>query len=161
MPDRSPRPPGAAGDPLPPCGRRFPEELLSGYLDDALTQSDEQRVRIHREDCVDCRAEVEAMSAVREAARTTRFTLPGEDQWDERPGGGASRLLRGGGWVMLIGWLAAIAGYAAWHLATGGLPVIEKLALFAGVTGGALLFFSALIDRLRALPGDRYQKVKK
>ena len=30
-----------------PCGRAFDEALLSGYLDDALVQGDEQRVRVH------------------------------------------------------------------------------------------------------------------
>ena len=41
------------------CGRTFDDALLSGYLDHALTQADEQRVRIHLEDCATCRMQME------------------------------------------------------------------------------------------------------
>ena len=40
-----------------PCGRTFDGALLSGFLDGALTQADEQRVRVHLEDCETCRAQ--------------------------------------------------------------------------------------------------------
>ena len=70
--------------PLPaPCGRRFPEELLSGYLDRALTQGEEQRVRVHVEDCAACRTLLDELAALRETAMTTRFQIPPDDQWDD------------------------------------------------------------------------------
>jgi anti-sigma factor RsiW len=144
-----------------PCGRRFPEELLSGYLDRALTQGERQRVRVHLEDCAACRELLGELAALRETAMTTEFLIPADDQWDERPRGGLSRVLRGGGWLVVIGWLTAISGFAAWQIATAPESLFEKLLIFGGASGGALLFLSVLVDRLRALPGDRYRRVEK
>lgn len=143
------------------CGRRFPEELLSGYLDRALTQGERQRVRIHLEDCAACRAELAELAALRETAMTTEFVVPADDQWDERPRGSLSSVLRGGGWLLVVAWILAVAGYAAWEVATGPEGPLVKLFVFGGASGAALLFLSVLVDRLRALPIDRYRRVEK
>lgn len=145
----------------PACGRSFPEELISGYLDGALTQTDEQRVRLHLEDCSACRALYDELASLRETTMKTRFVLPADDQWDERPRGAVSRIFRGTGWVLTVAWLVAVAAFAAWQLATGPANALEKLTVFAGVAAVAVLFLSVLIDRLRALPGDRYRRVDK
>lgn len=144
-----------------PCGRRFDEELLSGYLDHALTQGERQRVRLHLEDCPACRAELQEMTALREAAMTTRFAMPSDDQWNEAPRGAGSLWSRRAGWLLVVVWIAAIAGFALWELATGPAALVEKLFVFAGLTGAALLFVSVLVDRLRTWPLDRYRRVPK
>jgi predicted anti-sigma-YlaC factor YlaD len=151
----------AAEEPAAPCGRRFPEELLSGYLDDALTQGEEQRVRLHLEDCAACRALFAELRGMRETTMKTRFVLPADDQWDERPRGSLSRLFRGTGWSLTVAWIAAVALYALWQLAAGPEGALEKLTVFAGLAAVGVLFLSILIDRIRALPGDRYRRVKK
>ncbi len=143
------------------CGRRFPEELLSGYLDRALTQGEEQRVEVHLEDCAACRGLLAELTAMRETAMTTEFMVPADDQWDERPRGRLSLALRGGGWLLVVAWVLAVAGFAAWEVATSPAGPLVKLFVFGGATGAALLFFSVLIDRLRALPIDRYRRVQK
>lgn len=147
--------------PVAACGRNFPEELISGYLDHALTHAEDQRVRIHLEDCAACRAVLAELTALRETAMSTEFVIPADDQWDERPRGRLSWSLRGGGWLVLVAWLVAIGGYAAWQIAVGPESLVGKLMIFGGVSGGALLFFSVLVDRLRAMPGDRYRRVEK
>jgi len=163
MPERdrpTPLPSVPPTDPAP-CGRRFAEELLSGWLDGALTQGDEQRVRLHLEDCTECRARVREMSELREVTMSTRFEVPADDQWDERPRGAVSRWSRGLGWLLLIVWIAAVAGYAAWQVVTGPESLLEKTLFFGGASGVVLLFLSILVDRLRTLPGDRYRGVSK
>jgi len=145
----------------PPCGRRFAEELLSGYLDDALTQGDDQRVRLHLEDCPNCRAQVEEMSKLREVTMSTRFVEPRDDQWDERPRGTASRLSRGVGWLLVVAWLAIVAGFAAWQFATSPEALTLKTFVFAGVLGVVLLFLSVVIDRVKAMKTDRYRGIEK
>jgi anti-sigma factor RsiW len=151
----------AAPDAAARCGRRFPEEQISGYLDGALTQAEEQRVRLHLEDCAACRALHDELATLRETTMKTRFVLPADDQWDERPRGGWSRLFRGTGWTLTVAWIAAVALFAAWQLATGPESPWEKLTAFAGVAAVVVLFASVLLDRLRALPGDPYRGVKK
>lgn len=148
--------PGAA-----PCGRRFAPELLSGYLDGALTQGDEQRVRLHLEDCPLCRAELAELTSLREVTMSTEFPVPPDDQWDESPRGAVSRWSRRTGWLFVIVWALGVAAFVLYELATGPEGLLEKVLVFGGIFGFALLFLSILLDRLRALPGDRYREVKK
>ena len=147
MPETAPGPvprpvprPEATGLAAAAGGRRFPEELLSGFLDGMLTQADEQRVRLHLEDCPSCRAQLAELAALREAALTTRFALPADDQWDERPRTGWSLLTRRTGFVLLIAWFLAVAAAGLWGLATGPGSVFEKVMVLGGLGAAALLF---------------------
>ena len=77
------------------CGRTFDDALLSGYLDQALTQADEQRLRIHLGNCGTCRAQVEQLAQPREATMGTEFNVPSDDHWSEAPRGRPSWLSLG------------------------------------------------------------------
>ena len=144
-----------------PCGRRFAEELLSGFLDGALTQGDGQRVQVHLEDCAECRAHLREMSELREVTMSTRFAMPADDQWDERPRGPVSLWSRRLGWLLVVAWLVGIAAFVLWEIAVGPQSLLEKTLVFGGLTGALLLFVSILADRLRTLPGDRYRGVSR
>jgi len=143
------------------CGRTFDEALLTGYLDGVLTQADDQRVRLHLEECTGCRGLIDEMRETREATMTTRFELPSDDQWNEAPRGLASRLTFGLGWILLLLWTVGMLGLVVGHIWSDGMPLTEKLLLFGGLSGGALLFLSVLIDRLKTMRKDRYRRVEK
>jgi anti-sigma factor RsiW len=147
------------------CDRRFDESLLSGYIDRALTQSERQQVALHVERCGECRALLDEMGALREAARSSSFAFPADEQWNELPRSGGSRALRLGGWLALSLWLALVASASAVGLARLALPFWEKLAVVGGVVGAGgglgLLLLSVLFDRLRDLRHDRYRRVLK
>ncbi len=143
------------------CGRTFDEVLLSGYLDDALVQGDEQRVRVHLEDCATCRTLVEELAAVREATMSSTFNTPRDHEWPEMPRTGASRLAHRLGWPLVIAWVALFGGYALWELWTGAEILLEQLILVGGVSGVGLLFLRVLLDRLDAMKTDRYREVQK
>lgn len=143
------------------CPDRFDQTLLTGSLDGELTQADEQRVRIHLEDCAACRGAYEELMTLREATMTTRLDEPHDLQWDERPKGLFSGLSRGFGWLVLIVWAVGTAGYGLWQLATGPENLAEKLMVFGGLFGFALLFVSILADRLKTARTDRYREVQK
>jgi hypothetical protein len=143
------------------CGRTFDEALLTGYLDGVLTQADDQQVRLHLEDCADCRRLIEGMRETREATMTTRFELPADDQWNEAPRGLASRLSLGLGWTLLLVWAVGVCGLVVGHLWSDAMPLTEKLLLFGGISGVALLLLSVLIDRLKTMGNDPYRKVEK
>lgn len=141
------------------CLRSFPEELLTGYLDRALTQSEEQQVRLHLEDCTPCRHLVDEMSALRDAAASTSFVTPTEDEWDELPKtllSGASRRL---GWLILSIWAIALVLFVGWQVATSPGAWTEKALIFGSGTGLGLLLLSAFLDRRRTLRTDRYTRV--
>ena len=143
------------------CQRPFDEALLTGYLDGVLTQGDEQRVRLHLEDCPRCRSLVEDLREMREVTMTTRFEVPSDEQWNEAPRGAASGLAFGLGWLMLIIWLVGVSGFALGQLWSGPESLAEKFLAFGAISGFALLFLSVLIDRIRAARTDRYRGVKK
>jgi anti-sigma factor RsiW len=143
------------------CARTFDEAMLSGYVDGALTQADEQRVRVHLEDCEACRRQVEGMQQVREVTMSSRFRVPADDQWSEAPSGAASWLAFGMGWTFLIVWASIMGGFALWQFWTSEEPIGAKLLAFAPASGVALLFLSVLIDRLKAMRTDPYRRVQK
>lgn len=143
------------------CARTFDEAMLSGYVDGELTQGDEQRVRVHLEDCAVCRTQVEDMQQLREVTMSSRFTVPADDQWSEAPRGAASRLAFGMGWTFLLVWASIVVGFTLWQFWTSDEPIAAKLLAFAPVSGVALLFLSVLIDRIKAMRTDPYRRVQK
>ncbi|MDX1501902.1 MAG: zf-HC2 domain-containing protein [Thermoanaerobaculia bacterium] len=143
------------------CRREFEDSLLTGFLDAVLTQGDEQRVRLHLEECSTCRKEVEEMRSLRELTLSTRFRPPPDDGWDETPRGGVSRLSLRVGWAVLLIWLVGVFGFALGQVWSDADSLGERLLLFGGLLGGLLVLLSVLIDRLKSLKDDRYRRVKK
>jgi anti-sigma factor RsiW len=140
---------------------RFDEHLLSGYLDGELTQGDAQRVRLHLEECPDCRRTLEEIRNIKEATMSTEFRLPPDDQWNEAPRSGASGMLRTFGWAIALAWFIGIVGYALWRAATDAEDLLAAVLVFGFWLGFLLLFLSVLIDRIKASKTDRYRKVEK
>jgi anti-sigma factor RsiW len=119
-------------------------------------------VRLHLEDCAACREEVEQMRTLRETALGSRFRAPADEEWRETPRTGASRAARRLGWAILLAWAAGMAGvglYGAWLFLSADGPWLPRVLVVAGWTGGGLLLFSVLLDRLRAMKTDRYREV--
>jgi anti-sigma factor RsiW len=143
------------------CPRAFDENLISGHLDGELTQAAAQKVRLHLEDCAACRALLEDLRAMREAAMSTEFATPGDDQWDERPRGRISLLSRSVGWTLAIAWLAAVGVFGLWHIWHSMSQIIERLLVFSGLSAVALLFISVVLDRIVAARTDPYREVQK
>ncbi|MEM9033213.1 MAG: zf-HC2 domain-containing protein [Actinomycetota bacterium] len=140
----------------------FDPTLLTGYLDGELTQADQQRVRLHLEDCAACRAELDEMRELAEATRGSAFTVPVDLQWDETPRTNWSRGLNVAGLVLAMLAVVAVVVALVWELAADDTPVpfgviipVVVVAAFLAVTA------SALIDRLRVRGTDPYRKVKR
>jgi len=143
------------------CPTAFDERLISGYLDGELTQAAEQKVRLHLEDCAHCRALLEDLRAIREAAMSTEFSKPDDAQWDERPRGSISFVARGAGWILAAVWAVVVGMYALWEFWTAPASPAERLLVVGGLTALALLFISVLLDRIRTARTDPYREVEK
>lgn len=143
------------------CKRPFPEELLTGYLDRALTQGEEQQVRLHLETCESCRRMIDEMSALRVAASTTTFETPRDDEWDELPKTAMSGASRSLGWLILSIWAVAMVVFVVWEVVTSPGAWTEKALIFGSGTGLGLLLLSAFLDRRRMLRTDRYTRVRR
>ena len=139
----------------------FDEALISGYLDGELTQGEEQRVRLHLEDCGECSRLAGELTRIREATMSTSFAVPDDRQWDETPRGGFSRVMRNSGWLILVGWIVGLSAYGIWHLVTDTENLVENLIAFSMFLGFGLVFFSVLVDRIKTWKTDRYRRVEK
>jgi len=143
------------------CPASFDETMISGYLDGELTQAADQRVRIHVEECAHCSALLGELRTIREAAMSTQFVRPDDEQWNERPRGGFSFATRGSGWILGVVWLVTLTGYGLWQVWQAPDSLFEKLLIFGGGMAFALLFISVLADRIRISRTDRYREVRR
>ena len=148
----------------------FPEELLSGYLDGALTQQEEQQVRLHLERSPEARAMLEELAALR----------PGGAQHSVRAGRG-SPVERGAAHARLrdrdaAGYRAARARAVSvspfvlvWQASHAPFGTEMKRGMIwwgaglwlSGLGGALLVFLSVLGDRLSDRRHDRYRRVLK
>ena len=141
--------------------RAFDESLLSGFLDGVLTQSDEQKVRLHLEDSVEARRVLDELRSVRALTLDAEFASVPDDQWDERPRGAVSRTSFRMGWVLMSIWLVVCVSVGLWLFAVGPDHLLSKVLVFTGLSGVGLLFLSVLTDRIRRLRSDRYRGVER
>lgn len=137
-------------------------EMLSAYLDRELPQASEQRVRLHLEECAECRQAHEEMLRVQQLTQSIRFPQPPEARMEELEKSLAVRAPRSAGWTLMLGGFAAWLIYAIvmavrnWRMPTAG-----ELIAGAAVAGALLLLISVLTERLKQLPHDRYRGVKR
>lgn len=143
------------------CPRNFDQSRLSGYLDRALTQQDEQRVRIHLEDCEACRAVLAEIAALREVTMSTRLTDEDPIAPGEQPRTATSLGIRGLGWILAVTWFVVVCGYGLWEAWQGEEGSFARFLAFGGLGGAALLFVSVLIDRIKESANDPYREVKR
>ena len=143
------------------CPHAFDETLVSGHLDGELTQAAAQKVRLHLEDCEYCRTVLEDLRTMREATMSTEFSTPDDTQWDERPRGTISLISRGFGWVLVIIWLVVTTLFGLWEFSQSSANLFEKMLVFGGLSGFALLFISVVLDRIAAARTDPYREVEK
>ena len=139
----------------------FDEALVSGYLDGELTQGEAQRVRLHLEDCAECRTMTDELRRLKEATMTTGFRVPDDTRWDEAPRGRGSGFFRNFGWLILLAWVVGMLGYGLWQVAIDTEDLFEVVIVFGFWLGLGLVFLSVLIDRLKTLKTDRYRRVQK
>ena len=138
----------------------FDEVLISGYLDDELTQGEAQQVRIHLEDCATCRATAAELQKLKEATMSSDFKVP-DDGWDETPRGGASRILRNAGLLVGLAWIVGLTMWLIWELANDPEGLVGLLLVGGFLLSAGLILASVLIDRRRAMKTDRYRRVQK
>lgn len=135
--------------------------MLSAYVDRELTQADSQRVRIHLEDCAQCRQALQQLRGLQRLTAEMKFTDPPEDKMEELERRLSVQAPRRAGWGLFLGGVGVWAVYAVYLFATSPVQLFEKLAAGAVVIGLVLLFVSVLRERLLVLPHDRYRGVKR
>lgn len=139
------------------------DELLSGYLDDELTQKDRQLVDRHVEDCARCRARLRELDMLRVSVGRLRLDMDPEDQerWRKVMDNAFERTASGIGWVLVVGAVFVLVGYAGYEFLLADVePPMVKWAVGALYLGLAVLLLSVLRQRLKARKTDRYKDVE-
>ena len=139
----------------------FDEALISGYLDGELTQGEAQRVRVHLEDCVECRKTADRLGQIKEATMTTEFKVPNDTQWDEAPKTSWSAALRNTAATIGIVWFVTMVGVVLWQVATEAEDPWEVVLVFGFWLAAGLVLLSVLIDRLQTRKNDPYRRIQK
>ncbi len=136
-------------------------ELLSGYVDGELTQQERQRVEIHCGDCQECEASLQAIRVLRERVGKSRLSEFGQDIWRETMDDTVVRTSRGIGWLLLVGFALAGAGYGVYEFVIDtSMGLLEKFLVGGVYLGLASLFLSVLRQRLIERKTDKYKDVE-
>lgn len=137
------------------------EQLLSGYLDDELTQQQRQRVELLLESSPEHRTRLEELAGLREGIAGLKGPEPTAEQWSRMMSGLTRKTSRGLGWLFGIVGAVILAGFAAWQFSVDEtVPALIKIGVLAVVLGVWFLFVSVLLDRLEARKTDRYKDVE-
>ncbi len=140
--------------------------LISGYVDEELSEEESRRLREHLKICGECRKELERARTIKKSLDMAAIRTPEDDFWDGYWAGIYNRLERNTGWIFLIiGMLI---------MACGGVSMIMRDFLFASETplwaavGCIFLTFGLMVmtvslirERIRVNKHERYKDVRR
>lgn len=138
------------------------QELISGYLDNELTQQQRQMLRVHLESCDNCQAIYQDLKAMQESIGSLQYPECEEEKMDKILQEPVAKKISIVGWLLVTIPLAILFIY---HLIT--IFTVGSFSLFSIKTiillieaGVLLLFISVLRQRLIARKNDKYRNVK-
>ena len=136
------------------------EPLLSGALDNELTQQQQQLLQHHLQRCEYCSAKLAQLEQQSAALRAVRQAMPEPTtmphfQTTNTP------VWQWLGWLLMLIGLLVIGGWAAYqYVQDASLPIWLKLAVGAVYLGLAVLFIGVAWQRKQQAKTDRYKKVQ-
>jgi len=142
------------------------KDLMMGYLDNELDESQVRIFQEHLDSCAECSAELDEFRKLKEITDEVSLQEPEDKMWEQYWSGTYNRIERGIGWILL-----SIAGILL--IIFGGFEMIEdiikdptiglmlKAALLIFIAAFAVLFVSVLRERLYFRKKDRYKDVRR
>lgn len=138
------------------------EVQISGYIDNELTQQQNQQVRLHVETCEHCGKIYADLKQVKEQMSHLSYPKTDEQILNELSNDLTASATQGLGWILIaIGAIivAVLALYDFFTVPEGGWTV-ERIISALFFLGGMLLFCSVLRQRFITYKTDKYKKVK-
>ena len=142
------------------------KDLMMAYLDNELNETDKRRFEEHLASCAHCAREMEEFKRLKEMTDGIALAEPENRVWNQYWGNVYNRMERGVGWV--ISSVAAIlllvyGGFIAIErlIEDPALSILLKAGLLALLGGSAILFVSALRERIYFWSRDRYKDVRR
>ncbi len=138
--------------------------LMMAALDDEL--SSVERAELEKLLSADegLRKEWERLKTVKEVTATMTFREPPEEVWETYWVTVYNRAERSLAWLFLSLGLTVLFAWAGWHavdaiLTDSQIPLLIKIAIFAAVLGGGVLFFSVVREKWFVRKHDAYKEV--
>jgi len=121
-----------------------------------------QRVRLHLEECAECRSAFEEMKALQRLTSEIQFTDPPEETMEALEKSLSVQAPRRFGWGLviagLLSWviylLVQVIRYPRW-------PSVPAILTGGVIAGFVLVFLSVLRQRWIERPHDRYRRVRR
>jgi len=137
------------------------DTLISGYIDNELTQSQRQRVAVHLEDCAACRSQHDALLEVRRSIAGMDASAMTADAWHEMIDDATAKTSRRIGWILFVAGILVVMSYGAYEFLTRGEgPLLVRLATGTIIVGLISLFVSVLRQRLIERRTDKFKDVE-
>ncbi len=142
------------------------QQLMMGYLDDELDDSEIEELKQHLAGCPECRMELEQFKAVKNLADSSSFSAPEDKFWEGYRAGIYYRLERRLGWFLLsIGSLILSVGviYSLIHdlIFNSDAPIWIRVGLPITLISLVILLVSIARERYRVRKFERYKDVRR
>lgn len=138
------------------------QELISGYIDQELTQQQRQLVRVHLDSCNQCKSLFDDLVAMKSTMGDFNYPECEEVKMDNILNEPVAKKLSISGWLLITVPLTALFIYHLYTIITvGGFTLLSFKTLFLMLEGGFLfLLISVIRQRLIARKTDKYRNVK-
>jgi len=142
------------------------KDLMMGYLDNELSEEQRNRFEEHLAGCPECAGELKEFRKLKAITDEVILVEPEDRIWQDYWAGVYNRIERGVGWIIFSVSVILLAIYGGFKLiekivtdATVGM--LLKIGLLALIIGLAVLFVSALRERMYFWSKDRYRNVRR
>ena len=142
------------------------KDLLMSYLDDELSDEQRRQFEEHLAGCPDCAGELEEFKKLKAITDEVALVEPEDRIWQDYWSNIYNRIERGIGWIMFSVAAIALAIYCGFRaieelIKDTSVEMTLKVGLLALIAGLAILFVSALRERLYFWKRDRYKDVRR
>jgi predicted anti-sigma-YlaC factor YlaD len=137
------------------------EPMISGFLDNELTQQEQQRVQIHLDSCESCAQEFKQLQGLKEQIASLEYPTIDSAELEKLEQDLLANRSQKLGWSLIaIGWLGLTVFGLFMFFQSDDVPVVLRILYGFIVVGGLSLFISVLRQRLITYKNDKYRKVK-
>lgn len=132
-------------------------DLMSGYLDEELSDDEAERFASHLAGCDSCRSELEEMSMLVSASSVLSAEVLPDEVWDQFLLNVYNRTERQTGWIVFtVGTFLLLAWGIYEMVVLDWAGPLVKFSTGLAVLGVTILFVSVLRERLAIHKLDRY-----
>ncbi len=141
-------------------------QLLAGYVDGELSESERATFESELAKSAELRAELEEFKKLKEVTGTMKYADLPDEVWESYWASVYRKTERGLGWILLSISAILLLCFGAWHLFSGlwtspEIPLWAKIGISGATVGAIILLVSYGRERLFAYNRDRYREVEK